>query len=88
MHYPCPDYLEIEDEPDALIPAVHGRVYRTTVEAIIGRPLRDRSDFVGWMDEHHDRIVQAAFRKALGRPVRPVGSEPYITIDIEDLTQD
>ena len=88
LPYPCSDYLEIEDEPDALIPAVHVRVCRATAEAILGRPLRDRSGFAGWMEEHHDRIVQAAFLKTLGRPIRPLGSDTHITIGIEDLAQD
>lgn len=82
--FECPEFLEVEGE---MIDTntVAARVTRETAEALLGRKLRDRADFVEWVEANRGRLLHEAFLKCLSRPLYPPGEDRTMLIDVGDL---
>lgn len=83
--FECPDFLEVEDEMIGTN-TVAARVTRETAEAMLGRKLRDRADFLEWVEAHRDRLLHEALLKRLSTPAYPPGEDRTMLIEVSDLS--
>lgn len=82
--FECPEFLEVEDEMIGTN-SVAARVTRETAEAMLGRALHDRADFVAWVEAYRDRLLHAAFLKRLSSPAYSPGEDRTMMIEAIDL---